>query len=114
MRFRKILCPIDFSEGSQHALRVAVRLASKMDSELLVVHVWHVPSLLYSGDVAAISVQAIEAAQDDAQRGLADAVREATAAGATKVSSKLLEGIAWDRLVELLEDDRKVDLVVVG
>lgn len=48
-----ILCPIDFSEFSRHALTQAVQLARWFDSRLVVLHVYSVPgappSVLYGG-----------------------------------------------------------------
>jgi len=40
MPFRKILCPVDFSEPSREALRTAARLAVEGGAELTLVHVW--------------------------------------------------------------------------
>ena len=39
----EILCPLDFSSGSQHALRLAIQLAHEKGAELAVMHVWYVP-----------------------------------------------------------------------
>jgi nucleotide-binding universal stress UspA family protein len=38
MSFQKILCPIDFSTGSQSAMRTAVRIANDSDAEFVLVH----------------------------------------------------------------------------
>ena len=37
--FRRILCPLDFSEPSQKALQAAVEMAGQFRSELVLVHV---------------------------------------------------------------------------
>jgi len=50
MRFHKILCPIDFSPGSQQAMRVAMRMANEADAELVLLHSWYVSPLALSGD----------------------------------------------------------------
>ncbi len=45
---KKILCPVDFSSGSQHAGRaVAIRLANEGDAELVLAHAWCVPAMGY-------------------------------------------------------------------
>jgi nucleotide-binding universal stress UspA family protein len=50
---KTILCPVDFSEFSRHALTQAVQLARWFDSQLFVLHVYPVPgtppSVLYGG-----------------------------------------------------------------
>jgi universal stress protein A len=41
--FRRILCPIDFSETSEHAFRYADRLAQASGAELLLLHAFDRP-----------------------------------------------------------------------
>ncbi len=41
----KILCPVDFSDHSEHALRYAVAFASAYDAELEMLHVVELPFL---------------------------------------------------------------------
>ena len=112
MPFHKILCPIDFSPGSQQAMRVAVRLANEADAELVLVHAWYVPPIAFaSGDT--FPADAIQQMHDDAEHGLEVAVREATSLGAKRVSSKLLTGLPWSTIVDAL-GDATFDLVVLG
>jgi nucleotide-binding universal stress UspA family protein len=111
MGFSKILCPTDFSDGSRHALRVAIRLAIESGAELVIVNALFVPAIMYSeytvpGDV-------IQQMVDDSRRGLEAAVQEATAAGATRVSSRSLRGVPWSEIVAELEREG-YDLCVVG
>jgi nucleotide-binding universal stress UspA family protein len=113
MRFRKILCPIDFSPGSRHAMRVAIRLANEADAELVLAHAWHVPPVTFSGEYP-FSAGMMQELQDSAQRGLDDAVRDATELGARRLGAKLLAGMPRHELVELLEHDAAFDLVVMG
>lgn len=42
---QKILCPVDFSEGSDHALRYAMAFASAYDATLKLLHVVELPFL---------------------------------------------------------------------
>lgn len=111
MSFHKILCPIDFSAGSQHATRVAVRLAEEASAELVLAHVWYVPATVYPSELP-LSPQLVQRMSDDAQRGLDAAVAEAAALGARRVSGKLLTGVPWHRIVDELADP--FDLVVIG
>jgi nucleotide-binding universal stress UspA family protein len=112
MTFRKILCPIDFSSGSQHAMRVAVRVAEEADAELVLAHVWYVPALLYPAE-SPLPPQLVQHVSDDAQRGLDAAVREAAGMGARRLSSKLLTGVPWLAISDELGDGQ-FDLAVVG
>jgi len=112
MRFHKVLCPIDFSAGSQHAMRLAMRLANDADAELVLLHCWYVPPLAFAGEFVLPSSY-YEEMQADAQRGLDDAVKELTALGAKRLTSKLMTGLPWTTIVSALED-AAFDLVVIG
>lgn len=108
----KILCPVDFSPGSQRALRVAARLARERDAELVVMHAWHVPPTGL-GDLpfpAGLSEQIA----GEARRGLDAAVQEATAAGVKRVSAKLARGAPGPAIVATVAEDREIGLVVLG
>ena len=88
---RKILRPLDFSSGSQPALQMAIDLARERRAELLVMHVWYVPSTGL-GDFPfprSIAEQII----GDATRSLGAAVEKARAAGVTDVTSRLVQGV---------------------
>lgn len=44
MTRKKILVPLDFSECSLNALHAAIRIAKKLDNDLLLLHTYHVPA----------------------------------------------------------------------
>ncbi|MDQ3365210.1 MAG: universal stress protein [Myxococcota bacterium] len=106
MRHHKILCPTDFSPGSEPAVGVAVRLVIEAAAELVLFHVWDGPA----ANVAPPIVGEVEA---DPARDLAVASREATRAGAPHVTTRLAQGGPGARIVELLEEDG-FDLCVMG
>lgn len=112
MSFTKILCPTDFSPGSDHALRVAVRIANEAKAELVIAHAWYLPPPAIPGDFA-FPPYVIRDLIDDAQRGLDNAVKEAQSAGATQVSSTLVSGVPWAEMTALL-DAQAFDLCVLG
>ncbi|HEY5947399.1 MAG TPA: universal stress protein [Kofleriaceae bacterium] len=112
MSFTKIMCPTDFSAGSRQAMRMAVRLATEADAELVLVHSWYVPPLALGAEYA-LPQRVIQNMVDDSQRGLEDAVKQATALGAKRVSSKFVTGVPWHEIVNLL-DSQAFDLVVMG
>jgi nucleotide-binding universal stress UspA family protein len=112
MTFTKILCPTDFSEGSQQAVRVATRLAIEANAELVLLHAWFVPPLSYSMEVP-FPPNVVQDIVDDAQRGLDAAVREVIAAGAKNTTGRLLTGTPWHEIVSELEK-QAYDLCVIG
>lgn len=113
MAFRKIVCPIDFSAGSNHAMQVAARLARDDGAELALVHAWYLPPLAYTGECP-LAPDVVQAMSDDAERALAAAVRGARELGVASVSSKLVTGLPWSSIVEVVEQDAAIDLVAIG
>jgi nucleotide-binding universal stress UspA family protein len=112
MTFRKILCPIDFSPGSQQAMRVAVRLANQAETELVLVHSCYQP-MAFTGQYA-VPPPILEELADEARSELDSAVREATELGAKRVTSQLVTGLPWQAIVEVAQQDPTYDLIVVG
>lgn len=113
MTFQKILYPTDFSPGARHALRVAVRLASESDAELVVTHVWHPPAFAF-GATDPFPAEAMQRMIAEKERSLAAATDEAVKLGARRVTSRFLTGVPWDQIVEALQSDAAFDLVVMG
>ena len=110
--FTKILCPIDFSPGSDHALAVASRIAKDTRAELVIVHVGSTPWLVPSR--YPFPADLIEKLTREREDGLATAAREATRLGAPSVATRLVQGTAWDEIVHVLDDDTRFDLAVIG
>jgi len=113
MAFQKILCPIDFSAGSQQAMRVAIHLANEASAELVLAHAWHLPPMAFGVEYA-LAEELVQELRDDAQRALEAATLEATALGAKRPASKLLAGSPRHEIVRVLAQDPAFDLVVVG
>jgi nucleotide-binding universal stress UspA family protein len=112
MTTHKILCPLDFSMGSQPALHMAIRLAREQKAELVVMHVWYVPQTGL-GDFPfprGIAERIVGQASDS----LDGAVQEARAAGVTPVTSRLVQGVPGWAIVDAVDKDPAIDLVVVG
>lgn len=113
MRLRKILCPIDFSEDSTAAMRVAIRIANERGAELVLAHVFQLPTTLVSEQPILPSEMYTTLARE-AKRGLDDALAHAAYLGAGRVTGALETGAAWAELVEMLERDPSFDLVVMA
>jgi nucleotide-binding universal stress UspA family protein len=110
MVLHKILCPIDFSDGSRDALRVAAERARETSAALLLVHVWHAP---LTGEFQFTPV-ALQSMFESEQAELATWKGLATEFGAGEVETRLATGAPWDQIVKLAHADQAVDLVVMG
>ncbi|MEO8840980.1 MAG: universal stress protein [Kofleriaceae bacterium] len=113
MTLRKILSPIDFSEGARDAMRTASRLAIEQGAELVICHAWYIPPLAFGSEVG-YSAELASSANEEADRALAAAVAEARSLGVAKVSSHVVSGPPWQQIVELAKADPSIDLIVIG
>jgi len=113
MATKKILCPVDFSPGSQRALTTAVRLANEHGAELELVHAWTVPPISFGGEYAYAPALVTRLAADG-QESLTAAVAQAVGLGAKRVTSRLLNGAPWQQIVDLAASDPAYELIVVG
>ncbi|HEU4729349.1 MAG TPA: universal stress protein [Kofleriaceae bacterium] len=113
MTFKKILCPVDFSDGAREAMRVATELARASQAPLTLLYVWQAPvwateyGMHWPSD-AILEVQAVE------DKKLAAFRAEALELGAPSVAAKLVRGNPWDEIVSAARDDRDIDLIVMG
>jgi nucleotide-binding universal stress UspA family protein len=114
IRFRRILCPIDFSESSLDALTYAITIAEESDAQLTLLHVVELPPVLVETppvpppDLSRIR----DAAAADARRRLHGLIPE-QAQTYCAVETAVVEGRAY-REVLRHATERQVDLIVMG
>jgi universal stress protein A len=113
LEWKKILCPVDFSDASRSALQVASELARRFDGEVTVFHAYPLPGYtLPEGTVLPASGMLQELAeQTDAL--LVRWRAEAVADGAPRVSSNKAVGEPAAEIVAAAEEG-KYDAIVVG
>lgn len=109
--FEKLLCPVDFSPGSQQALELAASLAKETGAELVVAHAWHVMPVAYME--YPLADDSWKLLTQDAMRLLGDARERAQQLGAKRVSTVFATGLPWQQIVETA-GDRSFDLIVIG
>jgi universal stress protein A len=110
--FKKILCPIDFSEGSRSALRAATTLATQNAGEVVLVHVW-TPPIMAMATQAPVPGEALQQMYETAEADLAAAAAALGKQG-VRTTTQILEGSPWAMIVEASRNDRAIDLVVMG
>jgi len=112
MSWKKILCPVDFSEGAGQAQSVAVSMAKEAGAELVLTYVWQ-PPMYTMGEGILLAPDLITDLIADAEANLAN--RKATVeAQGIRVSTLLLTGAPWNEIVEAVARDPAIDLVVMG
>jgi nucleotide-binding universal stress UspA family protein len=119
--FSKILVPIDGSEPSFHAARVAVNIANKFNSELIIIYVVVSPSKSeYANLTGLVTPKQIDMIIENAKKEsrnwfkkIEDRVKEENSN--IKISMKvLLTGIAIYGEVIQFAQQENIDLIVIG
>jgi nucleotide-binding universal stress UspA family protein len=109
---RKILCATDFSPGSRPALRVAAEYAVRDGADLTLLHVHEPMALLLPPDVTSDS-RLLPSIRAHEQLLLEEWQKEATRLAGKTVVSRMVEGSAWESVVQLATEGF-YDLIVVG
>jgi nucleotide-binding universal stress UspA family protein len=112
--FKRILCAVDFSQSSMHALTYALSLAQEADGSLTVVHVLGAE---FVGQVGLgeehVSLAALQRQhEEEARKLLEKAVPESTAAYCT-ADTMLVRGKPWREILRIAAD-RQAELIVMG
>jgi nucleotide-binding universal stress UspA family protein len=110
IRMQHILCPVDFSEPSKHALKYAVTLSRRYGAALTVVHV--VESILPSSEDTTVSWQAYP----EVEKRLVDFLGEVVAThGPLEERTDMIarRGSAFVEIVRTARE-QEVDLIVIA
>ena len=112
--YKTILCPLDFSEASTHALGYALSLAKEADARLILLHV--VEDLLADADMEALGHLSLtdyyRRVEQDAVTKLKGMIPSEAGAWSTP-QTRVVRGRAYRQILEVIAGER-VDLVVMG
>jgi nucleotide-binding universal stress UspA family protein len=112
--YKRILCPVDFSESSLRALQYAVSLAQETDGQLTVLHVIAHEFELSAGiryDAAVSVKNVLEAREQALLRRLQEIVAGAPDFG--RLDSLMTHGKPWREILRVA-GDRDCDVIVMG
>ena len=71
INIRKILCPIDFSQHAELVVEWAIHLAQEHDSEVLLLHAYHLPVEFQQLEGAYLPADFWDSVKQEAERSLA-------------------------------------------
>ena len=115
--YKRILCPVDFSDSSLHALKYATSMAQEADGQLTVLHVV-AHEFENADDMASIVSDAgmtsgsfVKQREEALRRRLQEAV--ATAPEFCSVESLMTHGKPWREVLRIAAE-RQSDLIVMG
>jgi nucleotide-binding universal stress UspA family protein len=114
IEFKRVLCPVDFSEPSHVGLRTAVELAARFSAELLVVHV--VPPVPIA--VVPVAAPAFDVANyqseltKSAEEGVKSMIKDHVPTG-IHTRSMVLSGEP-SREIAAIADTERADIIVMA
>ncbi len=111
-QLRTLLCAVDFSEPSEHALRHAVALAAALGAELHVAHVYAVPVYALPDGALVAGPQWAARIMSEAEQQMQALLKRVDTQG-VKVSSHVVEGAPHEE-IPALAARLDADLVIVG
>jgi nucleotide-binding universal stress UspA family protein len=113
LAWKKILCPIDFSDNARAAMRVAIDACRQFDGELVLFHSYELPGYTLPEGSVVSSPKMLQDLADRAESHLAEWKRTAVEMGAPRVST--VKGIG-EPAAEIVELGREggFDLIVVA
>ncbi len=112
--WKRICCPIDFSDASRAAMEVAADLAKRFGAELVLLHAYPIPGYTFPDGSVVASPKMMQDLADQAQRHLEEWRAEAEQlAGGVRVTAEKAVG---EPAAEILEVAREqgADLLVLG
>ena len=114
--YKRIVCPVDFSESSMRALNYARSLAREADAQLTVLHVsspeLEIPFDYPVGDTSLSLAEFQKRREQEAQRRLEAAI-SAEDAAYSKPDHLLTRGKPWREILRVAAE-RAADLIVMG
>ena len=112
--FKRILCAVDFSESSMHALKYALSLAQEADACLTVVHVIGAE---FVGQVGIgeehVNLATLQRQHEAEARQLLEKAVPESAAGLLQGGTMVLRGKPWREILRIASD-RQAELIVMG
>jgi nucleotide-binding universal stress UspA family protein len=112
--WKRIFCPVDFSDASRAAMEVAADLARRFGAELLLLHAYPIPGYTFPDGSVVASPKMMQDLADQAERHLQEwRVEAERLLGAPRVSAETAIG---EPATEIVQEAmrRGVDLVVMG
>jgi nucleotide-binding universal stress UspA family protein len=107
---RRIVCPVDFSEPSEHALAWAADLARDFGAELHLLHVYQLPIYALPDGALMAGPEFTTRVTGELQKAMAERV---VRYGLPEDRTHLVEGVPW-REIARMADELGASMIVMG
>ena len=112
--WKRICCPIDFSDASRAAMEVAADLARRFGAELVLLHAYPIPGYTFPDGSVMASPKMMQDLADQAQRHVEEWRADAEKlTGGPRVTAEKAVGEPAAEILEAARDAR-ADLIVMG
>jgi nucleotide-binding universal stress UspA family protein len=111
--WKRICCPIDFSDASRAAMEVAADLARRNGGELTLLHAYPIPGYTFPDGSVVASPKMMQDLADQAARHIEEWRAEAARLGAPSVSAVTAVGEPAGEIVAYAAEQR-MELLVLG
>lgn len=112
MTKKKILCPVDFSEGSARAVEKARELSCALSTDVELLHAYQLPVMALPDGAVTVSPTFVADMLERAQREL-DKHRDELSQSGVNVTTKLLEGSPAEVIAERAKE-LDTPMIVMG
>ena len=110
--FKKILCPVDFSDTSMNAANNAINFASEAKAELTFIHIIDIQALQNIGDLSGGGINDLNLLIEEEKPILSKLKDECEKKG-IKVKTVLTHGVPINVILETIKEDGH-DLIIMG
>lgn len=107
-----IVCAIDFSDPSNHALAHAVQFAKRIGAKVVAVHAWQLPVYAVPDGIALFGPEVVAEISDGLQKQLAKAIEAHRVEGVT-LEGKLVAGTPVEATLEVVQATN-AEYIVIG
>jgi nucleotide-binding universal stress UspA family protein len=112
--WKRICCPIDFSDASRAAMEVAADLARRFGADLVLLHAYPIPGYTFPDGSVVASPKMMQDLADQAQKHLEEWRGDAEKLlGAPRVTAEKAVGEPAAEILEVAKQAR-ADLIVMG
>jgi nucleotide-binding universal stress UspA family protein len=111
--WKKICCPVDFSDASRAAMEVSADLAKRFGATLTLLHAYPVPGFTFPDGSVVASARMLQELADQSAKHLGEWRRDAEGMGAKDVGTVTSVGEPAGEIVSWAKENG-VDLLVLG